>query len=77
MNFQRLKGTGINLGVIIISIVVFFIALFVVMGLANAQKPETMDILAAAHDLNVGDALTSQDLVVKTMFVDDNTALYL
>jgi hypothetical protein len=77
MNFQRLKGTGINLGVIIISIVVFFVALFVVMGLANAQKPDTMDILAAAHDLNVGDVLTSQDLVVKTVFVDDNTSLYI
>jgi hypothetical protein len=77
MNFQRLKGTGINLGVIIISIVVFFIALFVVMGLANAQKPETVDILAAAQDLSVGHILTSQDLVVKTVFVDDNTALYI
>ncbi|HEY9710114.1 MAG TPA: SAF domain-containing protein [Oculatellaceae cyanobacterium] len=77
MNFQRLKGTGINLGVIIISIVVFFIALFVVMGLANAQKPDTMDILAAAQDLSVGHVLTSQDLVVKTVFVDDNTALYI
>lgn len=43
MNFQRLKGTGINLGVIIISIVIFFVALFVVMGLANAQKPDTID----------------------------------
>jgi len=77
MNFQRLKGTGINLSVIIISIIVFFVALFVVMGLANAQKPDTMDILAAAHDLNVGDVLTSQDLVVKTVFVDDNTSLYI
>jgi len=77
MNFQRLKGTGINLGVIIISIIVFFVALFVVMGLANAQKPDTMDILAAAHDLNVGDVLTSQDLVVKTVFVDDNTSPYI
>ncbi len=54
MNFQKLKGTGVNLGVIIISIVVFFVALFVVMGLANAQKPDTMDILAAAQDLSVG-----------------------
>jgi len=76
MNFQRLKGTGINLGVIIISIVVFFVALFVVMGLANAQKPDTMDILAAATDFSVGHVLTPQDLVVKTVFVDDNTSLY-
>jgi hypothetical protein len=77
MNFQRLKGTGVNLGVIIISIVVFFVALFVVMGLANAQKPDTMDILAAAQDFGVGHVLTPQDLVVKTVFVDDNTSLYI
>src|SRR6266545_518721 len=77
MNFQRLKGTGINLGVIIISIVVFFVALFVVMGLANAQKPDTMDILAAAQDFSVGHVLNPQDLVVKTVFVDDNTSLYI
>ena len=76
MNIQRLKGTGINLGVIIISIVIFFVALFVVMGLANAQKPDTMDILAAATDFSVGHVLTPQDLVVKTVFVDDNTSLY-
>lgn len=77
MNFQRLKSTGINLGVIIVSIVVFFIALFVVMGLANAQKPDTMDILAAAQDFSVGHVLTGKDLVVKTVFVDDNTAFYI
>src|SRR6266498_957216 len=77
MNFQRLKGTGINLGVIVISIVVFFVALFVVMGLANAQKPDTTDILAAAQDFSVGHVLTPQDLVVKTVFVDDNTSLYI
>ena len=77
MNFQRLKGTGINLGVIIISIVVFFVALFVIMGLANAQKPDTMEILAAATDFSVGHVLMPQDLVVKTVFVDDNTSLYI
>jgi hypothetical protein len=77
MNFQRLKGTGINLGVIVISIVVFFVAIFVVMSLANAQKPATLDILAAAQNFSVGHVLTTQDLVVKTVFVDDNTSLYI
>jgi hypothetical protein len=47
------------------------------MGLANAQKPATMDILAAATDFSVGHVLTPQDLVVKTVFVDDNTSLYI
>jgi hypothetical protein len=74
---DKLKNTGANLGVIIVSIIVFFTALFVVMGLANAQKPDTMHILAAAQDFSVGHVLTPQDLVVKTVFVDDNASLYI
>jgi len=74
---RRIGGTGVNIGVLIISIVVFFIALFAVLGIANAQKPATAEILAAAHDLNVGHTLTSDDFVVKTVFVDDNTSMYI
>jgi hypothetical protein len=78
MNFiRRISGTGVNIGVLIVSIVVFFIALFAVLGIANSQKPDTMDIRAAAHDLNVGDTLTSDDFVVKTVFVDDNSSMYI
>ena len=74
---RRIGGTGVNIGVLIISIVVFFIALFAVLGIANAQKPDTVEILAAARDLNVGHTLTSDDFVVKTVFVDDNTSMYI
>ncbi len=74
---RRIGGAGVNVGVLVISIVVFFIALFAVLGIANSQKPDTMEILAAAHDLNVGDRLTSNDFVVKTVFVDDNTSTYI
>jgi hypothetical protein len=74
---RRIGDAGVNVGVLVISIVVFFIALFAVLGIANSQKPDTMEILAAAHDLNVGDRLTSNDFVVKTVFVDDNTSMYI
>jgi hypothetical protein len=74
---RRIGGAGVNVGVLVISIAVFFIALFAVLGIANSQKPDTVDILAAAHDLNVGDKLTSEDFVVKTVFVDDNASLYI
>jgi hypothetical protein len=73
---RRIGGAGVNVGVLVVSIAVFFIALFAVLGIANSQKPPTMDILAAAHDLNVGDTLTSNDFVVKTVFVDDNASMY-
>ena len=74
---RRIGGAGVNVGVLVISIAVFFIALFAVLGIANSQKPDTKEILAAAHDLNVGDRLTSNDFVVKTVFVDDNTSMYI
>lgn len=74
---RRLAGTGLNVGVILISIVVFFLALFAMMGIANSQKPDTLDILAAAHDLSVGQSLTPNDIVVKTVFVDSNTEMYI
>ena len=74
---RRLAGTGLNVGVILISIVVFFVALFAMMGIANSQKPDTLDILAAAHDLSVGQPLTPNDIVVKTVFVDSNTEMYI
>jgi hypothetical protein len=74
---RRLAGTGLNVGVILISIVVFFVALFAMMGIANSQKPDTLDILAAAHDLSVGQSLTPNDIVVKTVFVDSNSEMYI
>jgi len=74
---RRLAGTGLNVGVIIISIVVFFIALFAMMGISSSQKPDTMDILAAAHNLSVGQSLTAGDIVVKTVFVDSNAEMYI
>lgn len=74
---RRIAGTGLNVGVILISIIVFFIALFAMLGIANAQKPDTLDILAAAHDLSVGQSLTASDIVVKTVFVDSNTEMYI
>jgi len=74
---RRLAGTGLNVGVILISIAVFFAALFAMMGIANSQKPDTLDILAAAHDLSVGQSLSPHDIVVKTVFVDSNTEMYI
>jgi len=75
--FSKLGQTGANIGVIVISIVVFLVAFFVVNGIANSQKPDTVEILAAARDLGVGETIAPQDLVVKTVFVDDNASMYI
>lgn len=74
---RRIGGAGVNIGVLVVSIAVFFIALFAVLGIANSQKPPTREILAAAHDLNVGDRLMPDDIVIKTVFVDENSSMYI
>lgn len=75
--FSKLGQAGANIGVIAIAIVVFLVAFFVMTGISNSQKPDTMDILAAARDLGVGEVVSPQDLVVKTVFVDDNASMYI
>ena len=74
---KRFMSSGINIAVLGVSVVLFLIALFGLLSIGNAQKPETMDILAAANSLNIGDVIGSNDLVIKTVFLDENADLYI
>jgi hypothetical protein len=74
---KRLMSSGINIAVLGVSIVLFLVALFGLLSIGNAQKPETMDILAAANSLNIGDVIDPNDLVIKTVFLDENADLYI
>ncbi len=67
---KRLMSSGINIAVLGVSVVLFLVALFGLLSIGNAQKPETMDILAASSSLNIGDVIGPNDLVVKTVFLD-------
>lgn len=74
---KRLATSGLNFAVLGISILVFLVSFFALNGLAAAQRPITLTILAAAHDLPIGQSLTAADLVEKTVYADDNASLYI
>jgi hypothetical protein len=74
---KRIASTGINLVVLGVSVGIFVVAFIALNALGAAQKPPTVSVLSAPHDLNIGDVLTADDLAVKTVFQDDNASLYI
>ena len=74
---KRLASTGVNLVVLGVSVGIFLIAFIALNALGAAQKPPTIAVLSATHDLNIGDVITPNDLAVKTVFQDDNASLYI
>ena len=74
---KRIASTGINLVVLGVSVGIFLVAFFALNALGAAQKPPTISVLSATRNLNIGDVLTANDLAVKTVFQDDNAALYI
>jgi Flp pilus assembly protein CpaB len=74
---KRIASTGVNLVVLGVSVAVFLVAFFMLNALSTAQRPPTVQVLAAAHDLNIGDVISSDSLEVKTVFQDDNSTLYI
>ena len=74
---KRLMSSGINIAVLGVSVVLFLVALFGLLSIGNAQKPETLDILAAANSLAIGDVISPNDLIIKTVFLDENVDLYI
>jgi Flp pilus assembly protein CpaB len=74
---KRIASTGVNLVVLGVSVGIFLAAFVALNALGAAQKPPTVSVLSATRDLNIGDVLTANDLAVKTVFQDDNAALYI
>jgi hypothetical protein len=74
---KRLMGTGINLVVLAVSIGVFLLAFILLNALGAAQRPPTVKVLSAAHDLSIGEVISAETLVEKTVFKDDNASLYI
>ena len=65
---KRLASTGVNLVVLGVSVGIFLVAFIALNALGAAQKPPTLAVLSATHDLNIGDVITPNDLAVKTVF---------
>jgi hypothetical protein len=74
---KRIASTGVNLVVLGVSVGIFLVAFISLNALGTAQKPPTISVLSATRDLNIGDVLMANDLAVKTVFKDDNAALYI
>jgi hypothetical protein len=74
---RRLASSGVNLAVLIVAVIVFIAAFIALSGLAAAQRPPTVSVLAVARDIPLGAVITSADLVEKTVYEDDSTALYI
>lgn len=74
---KRIASTGINLVVLGVSVGIFLVAFVALNALGAAQKPPTVSVLSATRDLNIGDVISARDLVVKTVFQDDNAPLYI
>lgn len=74
---KRIASTGVNLVVLGVSVAVFLIAFFALSALGTSGRPPTVSVLAAAHDLNIGDVIAPEDIAVKTVFQDENAAHYI
>ena len=74
---KRIANTGVNLVVLGVSVAIFLVAFFALSALGAAGRPPTIEVLSATRDLNIGDVITANDLIVKKVFQDDNAALYI
>ena len=74
---KRLMSTGINLVVLAVSVGVFLLAFVLLNIMGAAQRPPTVKVLSAARDLSIGEVITADALVEKSVFKDDNAALYI
>lgn len=74
---KRLASTGINITVLIIAIGIFAVAFFALSAIGEASKPPKIDVLAAARDISIGDPILPGDIITRSVFVDDNAALYI
>jgi len=75
--FKRIANTGLNIVVLGVSVVIFLVAFVLLTSIGAAQRPPTLTVLSAAHDLNIGDVIAVDSLTEKTVFEDDNASLYI
>jgi len=74
---ERLAKAGVNTVVILVAVAVFIVAFVVLMAFGNASRPATIQILAAGHDLSIGDTITTPDLVTITVYKDQLANQYI
>jgi len=74
---QRLRDSGLNLMVLLVSLLVFLASFGGLSYFAESSRPPQLLVLAAARDLGIGEIITPRDLVEKRVYQDENAALYI
>lgn len=74
---QRLRDSGLNLMVLLVSLLVFLGAFFGLSYFAASQRPPQLSVLAAARDLAIGEPIAPDDLIEKSVYQDENASLYI
>jgi hypothetical protein len=74
---QRMRDSGLNLMVLLVSLLVFLGAFCGLSYYATSQRPVQLSVLAAARDLAMGDVIKPADLVEKNVYQDENAGLYI
>lgn len=75
--FKRIASAGVNMVVLGVSVVIFIVAFVLLTSIGAAQRPPTITVLSATHDLSIGDVISTDTLAQKTVFQDDNASLYI
>jgi hypothetical protein len=74
---QRLRDSGLNLLVLLVSVLVFLGAFGGLSYFAASQRPPRISVLAAARDLAMGDVIAPPDLVEVSVYQDANASRYI
>src|SRR5574341_197388 len=74
---QRLRDSGLNLMVLLVSLLVFLASFGGLSYFAESSRPPRLSVLAAARDLAMGEVIAPGDLVEKSVYQDENSALYI
>lgn len=74
---QRLRDSGLNLMVLLISLLVFLASFGGLSYFAESSRPPRLSVLAATRDLAMGEVIAPGDLVEKSVYQDENASLYI
>lgn len=74
---QRLRDSGLNLMVLLVSLLVFLASFGGLSYFAESSRPPRLSVLAATRNLAMGEVIAPGDLVEKSVYQDENASLYI
>lgn len=74
---QRVRDSGLNLMVLLVSLLVFLASFGGLSYFAESSRPPRLSVLAATRNLAMGEVIAPGDLVEKSVYQDENASLYI